>query len=167
MGRLLVLTCVTAMLGLLVAVAPAVVRPDANRAEASVWCEDAGSFQTVAQHGPWEATLTMCIELLGSGVRPGAEVSGHTSTTQVPCNWDFRHMHLHKQDGTAIVNERAYATGKTNYAWVATPGWANRSQCVTAYSDSPDLYIRFPDGALVGPKSTTWRTLPYHCTSNP
>jgi hypothetical protein len=152
------------MLGLLVAVAPAIVRPDANRAEAAVLCEDAGSRQTVAQHGPWAARLDMCIEFLENGLRPGATVWCETSTTQVPCNWDFRHMHLHKQGGTLIRNERAYATGKTNGAWVATPHWSNRSQCVTAYSDSPDLYIRFPDGALVGPRSTTWRTGPYSCS---
>lgn len=165
MRRFLVLTCVTAMLGLLVAVAPAVVRPDANRAEAGVFCDDtgAGNHQTVAQHGPWEAELSPCVEILGSGVRPGATVWCHTSTSQVPCNWDFRHMHLHNQNTTAIVNQRAYATGKTNGAWIATPGWANRSQCVTAYSDSPDLYIRFPDGALVGPRSVTWQASPYDC----
>ena len=42
MRRFLVLTCVTVLFGLLVAVAPAVVRPDANRAEATVGCEDTG-----------------------------------------------------------------------------------------------------------------------------
>ena len=166
MRRFLVLTCVTVMLGLLVAVAPAVVRPDANRAEAFVGCEDTGggNFHTVAQHGPWEAELSLCVELLGSGVRPGAHVWCHTATSQVPCNWDFRHMHLHNQNTTAIVNKQAYATGKTNGDYIATPApWANRSQCVTAYSDSPDLYVRFPDGALVGPRSVTWQGSPYDC----
>jgi hypothetical protein len=166
MRRFLVLTCVTAMLGLLVAVAPAIVRPDANRAEASVWCANGGP-QTVARHGPWAATLALCIEFLGSGVRPGAQVWCETSSTQVPCNWDFRHMHLHNQNSTAIVNERAYATGKTNGAWIATPGWANRSQCTSAWSDSPDLYIRFPDGVLVGPQTTTWQGPLLPCTGAP
>jgi hypothetical protein len=165
MRRFLVLICVTAMLGLLVAVAPAVVRPDANRAEALTACEDTGTgHHTVAQHGPWEAEVSLCAEFLQNGVRPGANVWCHTATSQVPCNWDFRHMHLHNQNTTAIVNQRAYAIGKTNGAFIATPGWANRSQCVTAYSDSPDLYIRFPDGALIGPRSLTWRGSPYNCS---
>jgi hypothetical protein len=55
MRRLLVLTCVAALLGLLVAVAPAIVRPDANRAEATVYCD---AYQTVAQHGSGEAKVT-------------------------------------------------------------------------------------------------------------
>jgi hypothetical protein len=157
MRRFLVLTCVTALLGALVAVAPAIVRPVANRAEAVDVCEGFDFGQTVARHGPYAAWLQLCVEVLGTGVRPGARVRCGTASTIVPCNWDFSPMHLHNQNHTTIVNERAYATGKTNDAFIATPGWANRSQCIYAYSDSPTMRVRFPDGYLTPWVSATWQ----------
>jgi hypothetical protein len=156
MRRLLVLTCVTAMLGLLVAVAPAIVRPDANRAEAFTSC-DAGGRQTVARHDIWAAKVQLCVEVLGQGVRPGVKVWCETgSATQVPCNWDFNPLHLHNQRNDVIRSERVHETGKTGGAYLATSGWAYRSQCTSAYSDSPQLWIRFPDGRLVGPQTVPW-----------
>jgi hypothetical protein len=155
MRRFLVLTCVTAMLGLLVAVAPAVVRPDANRAEANVTCDIVA--QTVAQHANWAAKVLLCVEVLGSGVRPGVKVFCGTASTQVPCNWDFNPLHLHNQRHTVIREGRVHETGKTNGAYLATPTWANRSQCTSAYSDSPQLWVRFPDGSLAGPQTATWQ----------
>jgi hypothetical protein len=156
MRRLLVLSCVTAMLGLLVAVAPAVVRQDANRAEASPSC-DVGGRQTVAQRDIWAAKVQLCVELSGAGVRPGVKVWCETgSGTQFPCNWDFDPLHLHNQRNTVIRQGRVHDTGKTNGAYLATPDWANRSQCTSAYSDSPQLRVRFPDGYLTSWKSATW-----------
>lgn len=162
MRRLLVLSCVTALLGVVVAVAPAFVRPDANRAEALVACDKID--HTVARHGPWAATIWLCVEGLGSGVRPGAKVWCASQSDIVPCNWDFNPMHLHNQNHTAIVNERAYATGKTLGDYIATPGWANRSQCIEAYSDSPLLRVRFPDGYLSPWTSASWTVLNIPCS---
>jgi hypothetical protein len=157
MRRFLVLTCVTALLGLLLAVAPAIVRPDANRAEAGVGC-DSGETQVVARHGPWVAWVWLCVEVLGSGVRPGVMVWCATASgTNALCNWDFSPLHLHNQLHNVIRSERAYATGKTAGAYIATPGWASRSQCTSAYSDSPLLRVRFPDGYLTPWVSATWQ----------
>ena len=153
MRRFLVLSCVTVLFGVLVAVAPAVVRPDANRAEAAVGCF---YFQTVAQHGPWAASVSLCVEKLEAGIRPGVKVYCGTASTQVPCNWDFNKLHLHNQNDTVIREGRVQATGKTNGAYLATPTWANRSQCIKAYTDAPQLWVRFPDGLLVGPQSASW-----------
>jgi hypothetical protein len=72
-------------------------------------------------------------------------------------------MHLHNQNATAIRNERAYATGKTNGDYIATPGWASRSQCIKAYSDSPLMWVRFPDGHLAGPQTATWQGPTIYC----
>jgi hypothetical protein len=160
MRRLLVLSCVTAMLGALLAVAPAIVRPDANRAEAGVACDNGGVFegqQVVARHDIWYAMVVLCVERLGSGIRPGVMVwCGNGAGTQFPCNWDFNPLHLHNQSHTVIRSERAYATGKTGGDYIATPHWSNRSQCYEAYSDSPQLRVRFPDGYLTSWRSATW-----------
>jgi hypothetical protein len=155
MRRLLMLTCVTAMLGVLVAVAPAIVRPDANRAEASVSCDIVA--QVVARHADWAAQVLLCGERLGDGVRPAVKVFCGTASTQVPCNWDFNPLHLHNQRHTVIRQDRVHATGKTNGAYLATPNWAHRSQCLYAYSDSPQLRVRFPDGHLTPWVSATWQ----------
>jgi hypothetical protein len=160
MRRLLVLTCVAALLGLLVAVAPAIVRPDANRAEATVYCD---AYQTVAQHGSWEAKVRLCVEVLGSGVRPGVLVYCSTAISSVPCNWDFNPLHLHNQNATLIRSERVHATEVWINNYLATPGWANRSQCNRAYSDSPQLRVRFPDGHLTDWKSATWQGPTIYC----
>jgi hypothetical protein len=158
MRRLLVLGCVTALLGVLVAVTPAIVRPDANRAEAFVQCEDPVDYpQIVARHGPWAAWVDLCVEVLETDIRPGAEVTCGTASTLVLCNWDFSPMHLHNQRHEVIRSERAYATGKTNGAYIATPHWSSRSQCTSAYSDSPQLRVRFPDGYLTPWVSATWQ----------
>jgi hypothetical protein len=158
MRRLLVLSCVTAMLGMLVAVAPAVVRPDANRAEAYVNCDIVR--QTVARHDIWAAKILLCVEVLGSGVRPGVKVWCETgSNTQFPCNWDFNPLHAHDLNTTLIHSERAHETGKTNGAYIATPNWGNRSRCTSgaAYSDAPLLRVRFPDGHLTPWVDAFWQ----------
>jgi hypothetical protein len=154
MRRFLVLTWVTALLGLLVAVAPAIVRPDANRAEATVYFD---AYQTLARHGPWAAEVRLGVEVLGSGVRPGVLVYCVTATSSVPCNWDFNPMHLHNQNATVIRSERVHATDVWINNYLATSGWSNRSQCIKAYSDSPLVWIRFPDRYLAGPQTATWQ----------
>jgi hypothetical protein len=156
MRRFLVLTCVAALLGLLMTVAPAIVHPDANRAEAAVRCDPVGS-QTVARWSAWAASVVLCLEVLGNGVRPGALVYCETASTSVPCNWDFYPLDLRNQNNTLIHSERAHATNKTNGAYIATPHWANTIYCNTGYSESPSMRVRFPDGKLSSWHTVEWQ----------
>jgi hypothetical protein len=156
MRRLLALGCVTMLLGLLFAVAPAIVRPEANRAEAVLRCDlGTGSVQTIARRGPWAAKVLLCVEALGNGVRPGARVWCGTASTQVPCNWDFNPFQLIDETRLVEYEERANEQGKTNGAYIATPHWASRSVCIHAESNA-FVKVRFPDGVLSSLHYVTW-----------
>lgn len=155
MRRLLVLSFVTALLGVLVAVAPAVVRPAANRAEASVVSCDP-VIHTLARYSKWAAKMRMCIEYFSNAARPGAKVDCVTSTTHVPCNWAVENVNLSDMGGNQIWHSDfgIHASGKTNGAYIATPDACTQSNCVgpNPLGTSGLVWVRFPDGHLDGPR---------------
>jgi hypothetical protein len=113
--------------------------------------------QTVARHSSWAADVQLCVELSGVSSRPGVLVWCHTSTTQVPCNWDFNPLHLHDQYGFFVFGERTGGVGKTNGAYIATPHWTDCPSGDQRYSDTPNMRVRFPDGYLSPYVSATWQ----------
>jgi hypothetical protein len=81
-----------------------------------------------------------------------------------PAIGNFHPLRLKNQNATVIHFEVAHETGKTNGAYIATPNWVSRSRCTYAYSDSPQLKVRFPDGYLSPSVTATWLNLPFvHC----
>jgi hypothetical protein len=160
MRRLLALTSVATILALLAVVAPALVRPDANRAEALVTCN--GTFkQTIAQHDVWVAKVLLCVEVLGDGVRQGAKVYCGTASTQVPCNWDFDPHQLFNELGIAVAGARMHETGKTGGDYMAVPNWTPRADADCAhydvFSETLAVRVRFPDGYLTDWKRALWQ----------
>lgn len=156
MRRLLVLSFVTALLGVLVAVAPAVVRPAANRAEASVVSCDP-VIHTIARHSIYAAKMRMCIEYFSNSARPGAKVDCVTATTHVSCNWAMasHDVGLYDMGGYAIWSSSygIHAVGKTNGAYIATPDACTHSDCLAPNPLGTWGYVqvRFPDGHLTDP----------------
>jgi hypothetical protein len=161
--KLAVLGVTVVALALLGAVAPSVVAPKANRAEALTRC-GVGSGGVIARNGPYAAWVNMCVEHLGEGVRALAYVHCYTGSGDVPCNWEFRDLELWRgspadPDRVRWVHGYAHQTGVRNgYIAAEDHGWGPCLNTIVGgiwFGQSPRIYIRFPNGVLSGPRSLT------------
>jgi hypothetical protein len=153
--------CIVLTLSAVGIVAPAVVNPQAHRAEANVYC-DLWSGGVIARSGPYAAWVNPCVEFSTGGARAIVYVHCYTDSGDVPCNWEFRHLILERYlNGQTIVvkNRYAHQTGVANGYIAAPDSWYpcpvypyNPAYHYSARS--PDIYVRFPNGRLIGPRES-------------
>jgi hypothetical protein len=158
MRRRISALAVVVVLAFLGAVAPSVVAPNANRAEALIRCPASGGV--IARSGPYAAWVDMCVEHLGTGVRAMAYVHCYTASGDVACNWEFKNLELWRHpSGPPVLHKQGYAhkTGLANgYVAAQDHGWAPCLGTITGglwSASSPKIYVRFPNGVLAGPRS--------------
>jgi hypothetical protein len=146
------------VMGVLGVVAPAAFAPNANRAEALIRCPTNGGV--IARNGPYAAWVTMCVEHLQNDVRAMAYVHCYSGSGDVACNWEFKNLELWRDYSSGPVRFKqgyAHATGVSNgYIAAQDHGWAPCPNLIVGgswHSQSPAVFVRFPNGVLSGPRS--------------
>ena len=154
--------CIVLALSVLLVVAPALINPQAHRAEANVWCSPYNGG-VIARTGPYAAWVNPCVEFSTGGARAMVYVHCYTASGDVPCNWEFRHLildrYLNAQNPIEVRNRYAHETGVANGYIAAPDSWYPcpvypYNPAYQYLARSPDIYVRFPNGTLVGPRGS-------------
>ena len=147
---------------MLLVVAPAIINPQAHRAEANVWCNPYNGG-VIARTGPYAAWVNPGVEFSTGGARAMVYVHCYTAYGDVPCNWELRHLilerYLNARDPIVVRDRYAHQTGVANGYIAAPDSWypcpvSSYHPACQYLARSPDIYVRFPNGTLVGPRES-------------